>query len=119
MITLEQVIADLHWYALSAFVFGFVFAWGLCAPAEPVVAPEGERRRRLIDRMWRGYRAYDKGAGWWGRINWLLGLFKTNAGMAVAVGSVATAGTVGAISIRETVIEDSKKNPPQVDDMPW
>jgi hypothetical protein len=22
-------------------------------------------------------------------------------------------------SIRETVIEDSKKNPPQVDDMPW
>ena len=26
---------------------------------------------------------------------------------------------VGPKSIRETVIEDSKKNPPQVDDMPW
>jgi hypothetical protein len=101
---LDQVIADLGWYAVSAFVFGFVVAWGLCAPVEPIVAAEGERRRRLIDRLWRGYRLYDKGSGWWARINWLLGLLKTNAGMAVAVASVGTAGTVTALKIRETVI---------------
>ena len=101
---MEHVIADLGWYALSAFAFGFVVAWGLCAPAEPIAATEGERRRRLIDRLWRGYRAYDRGAGWWDRISWLLGLFKTNAGLAVAVATVGTAGTVTALKIRETVI---------------
>ncbi len=64
-----------------------------------------ERRRRLIDRLWRGYRIYDKGSGWWGRINWLLGLFKTNAGIAVGVATFGTAGTLGAIAIRDNVIE--------------
>jgi hypothetical protein len=105
---MQNLIADFAWYAVSAFVCGFVAAWGLCAPPEPIVAAEGERRRRLIDRLWRGYRAYDKGAGWWDRISWLLGLFKTNAGMAVAVASVGTVGTVGAIAIKERVIEPHK-----------
>ena len=104
---LEHVITDLAWYVASAFALGFVVAWGLCVPAEPIAAAEGEtkRRRVLIDRLWRGYRAYDKGAGWWDRISWLLGLFKTNAGMAVAVASVGTVGTLGAVAIRDNVIE--------------
>jgi hypothetical protein len=102
---LEKVIADPLWYAASAFALGFVVAWGLCAPVEPVVAAEGERRRRWIDRLWRGYRLYDKGSGWWGRINWLLGLFKTNAGIAAGVAAFGTVGTLGALAIRDHVIE--------------
>jgi hypothetical protein len=104
LISMEQLAENLGWYAVSAFVFGFVFAWGLCAPAEPVVA-EGARRRRLIDRLWRGYRTYDKGAGWWDRISWLLGLFKTNAGVAALVATTAAAGTYAAMEIRHNVIE--------------
>jgi hypothetical protein len=103
-ISMPQLAENLGWYALSAFVFGFVFAWGLCAPAEPIVV-EGERRRRWIDRLWRGYRAYDKGAGWWDRMSWLFGFFKTNAGVAMLVGTTAAAGTYAAIEIRHNVIE--------------
>ena len=39
--------------------------------------------------LWRGYRAYDKGAGWYDRIGWFLSLFKTNAGVAMLVASTA------------------------------
>lgn len=105
---MQNLIADFAWYAVSAFVCGFVAAWGLCAPVEPIVTAEGERRRRLIDRLWGGYRAYDRGAGWWDRISWLLGLFKTNAGMATAVAAVGAAGTVTALKIHETVIVPHK-----------
>ncbi len=104
---MQDLIADPLWYAASAFALGFVVAWGLCAPADPIAAAEGatKRRRVLIDRLWRGYRAYDKGAGWWDRISWLLGLFKTNAGIAVGVAAFGTVGTLGAIAIRDNVIE--------------
>lgn len=67
-------------------------------------AGEDDRKRR-VKALWRAYKLYDKGAGWYDRIMWVLSLFKTNAGMAVAVASLGTAGTVGAIAIRENVIE--------------
>lgn len=104
LISVQQLTENLGWYAFSAFVFGFVVAWGLCAPAEPIVA-EGERRRRFIDRLWRGYRAYDRGAGWWDRISWLFGLFKTNAGVAALVATTGVAGTYAAMEIRHNIIE--------------
>jgi len=112
---LEPLLADFVWYLGGAFLVGFVASWMICARPEPLVAvaaagaaAEEKRRRGLFGRLWRGYRTYDRAAGWWDRIAWLLGLFKTNAGAAVAVAAVGTAGTVGAIALKERVIEPYK-----------
>lgn len=63
---------------------------------------EDERRAPLL---WRAYKLYDKGASWYDRIGWFLSLFKTNAGMTVAVAAFGAAGTTSAILIKEKVIE--------------
>jgi len=63
---------------------------------------EDERKAPLL---WRAYKLYDKGASWYDRIGWFLGLFKTNAGMTVAVAAVGAAGTTGAVLIKEKVID--------------
>jgi hypothetical protein len=104
---MQDLIANLGWYAAGTFALGFVVSWILCASPEPIAAVQAEegRRRGPLGWLWRGYRVYDKGAGWWDRISWLLGLFKTNAGMAVAVASVGAVGTVGAVAIRDNIIE--------------
>ncbi len=109
---MEHLTVDFAWYAAGAFALGFLVAWLACgdaATAEEAVpmpyAPEEERRRRgALGWLWRGYRAYDRGAGWYDRIAWLLGLFKTNAGVAVLVASTGAAATYGAMEIRNKVI---------------
>jgi hypothetical protein len=105
---MEHVIADLGWYAAGAFAVGFVVSWIVCARPEPVAPAEGGRRRGPLGWLWRGYRAYDRGAGWWDRIAWFFGLFKTNAGVAVLVASTGAAGTYAAIEIKRNVIEPMK-----------
>jgi hypothetical protein len=105
---LEPVIADLWRYAAGAFAIGFVLSWILCARPEPVVRAEGDRRRGPLSWLWRGYRAYDRGAGWWDRLAWFFGLFKTNAGMAVLVASTGAAGTYAAIELKRNFIEPMK-----------
>jgi len=113
---MEHLTANLAWYAVGAFALGFVVAWLSCgaaeteAPSAPMPnAQEDERRRRgAFGWLWRGYRAYDRGAGWWDRISWFLGLFKSNAGVAMLVATTGAAATYGAIEIRERVIEPLK-----------
>jgi hypothetical protein len=113
---MEHLTANLAWYALGAFALGFVVAWLACGEAEaeapsasmPHAQKEERQRRGAVGWLWRGYRAYDKGAGWWDRISWLLGLFKSNAGVAVLVASTGAAATYGAMEIRERVIEPWK-----------
>lgn len=63
---------------------------------------EDERKAPLL---WRAYKLYDKGASWYDRIGWFLSLFKTNAGMTVAVAAVGAAGTTGAVLIKEKIID--------------
>jgi hypothetical protein len=104
-----DLTANLPWYLGGAFAVGFVLAWIVCAnpeaAAQAALVREDERRRGGALRwLWRGYRAYDKGAGWWDRISWFLGLFKTNAGVAMLVASTGAAATYGAIEIREKFI---------------
>jgi hypothetical protein len=106
---MPDLIENLPLYAAGAFAVGFVVAWIACAnpeaAASAALVPEEERRRRSpLSWLWRGYRAYDKGAGWWDRISWFLGLFKTNAGVAMLVASTGAAATYGAIEIREKFI---------------
>jgi hypothetical protein len=111
---MPDLIAGLTWYAAGAFALGFIVAWVACAAPEPLGyawggGEEGEDRRRgLLGWLWRGYRVYDKGAGWWDRIAWFLGLFKTNAGVAVLVATTGAAGTYTAMEIRKNVIEPMK-----------
>jgi hypothetical protein len=110
---LPDLISGLPWYIAGAFAVGFLFAWIACgnpeAAATAALVREEERRRGGVFRwLWRGYRAYDKGAGWWDRISWFLGLFKTNAGVAMLVASTGAAATYGAIEIRKRVIEPAK-----------
>jgi hypothetical protein len=105
----QDLIANLPLYAAGAFAVGFVLAWIVCANPEAaataaLVQEEERRRRGPLSWLWRGYRAYDKGAGWWDRISWFLGLFKTNAGVAMLVATTGAAATYGAIEIRERVI---------------
>jgi hypothetical protein len=106
---MPDLIENLPLYAAGAFAVGCVVAWIACAnpeaAASAALVPEEERRRRSpLSWLWRGYRAYDKGAGWWDRISWFLGLFKTNAGVAMLVASTGAAATYGAIEIREKFI---------------
>ena len=111
---MEHVIADLTWYAVGAFALGFIVAWVVCANPSRAVATaalveeEEEERRGLFHWARRGYRIYDKSTGWWDRINWLLGLFKTNAGVAALVATTAAGGTYAAMEIRENVILPAK-----------
>jgi hypothetical protein len=106
---MQQLTADFAWYALGAFALGFVVAWLACRDAEAEVhalpaQDEEQRRRGALGWLWRGYRAYDRGAGWWDRIGWFLGLFKSNAGVALLVASTGAAATYGAMEIRDKVI---------------
>lgn len=110
---MQDLVANLPLYAAGAFAVGFVVAWIACANPEAAataaLVQEDERRRRgPLSWLWRGYRVYDKGAGWWDRISWFLGLFKTNAGVAMLVASTGAAATYGAIEIHKRVIEPSR-----------
>ena len=104
---MPSLIAGLPWYAAGAFALGFVISWFACAnPEAPLhAAPlsnsqEDERRHGLLGWLRRGYRAYDKGSGWYDRIRWLLSLFQTKAGAAALVATTGAAATYGAIEIR-------------------
>jgi hypothetical protein len=108
---MPDLIADLVWYAAGAFALGFVVAWLACANVEPEpyaalaeAEQEARRRRSALRTLKRGYDLYDKGSGWWDRINWLISLFKTKAGVAMLVASTGTAATVGAIEIHNRFI---------------
>jgi hypothetical protein len=106
---MQHLTGDFAWYAIGAFALGFAMAWVACGDAEAEAhaspAQEEERRRRgAFGWLWRGYRAYDRGAGWWDRIGWFFGLFKSNAGVALLVASTGAAATYGAMEIREKVI---------------
>lgn len=110
---MPDLITGLAWYALATFAVGFIVAWIVCADPEAVALPldpyeEEQRRRGILGWLWRGYRAYDKGAGWYDRIGWFLGLFKTNAGVAALVASTGAAATIGAIEIKRNVIDPLK-----------
>ena len=110
---MQDLIANLPWYLAGAFAIGFVVAWIVCGnpetAAQTALVREDERRRSgALGWLWRGYRAYDRGAGWYDRIGWFLGLFKTNAGVAMLVASTGAAATYGAIEIRKNVIEPLK-----------
>lgn len=113
---MQHLSADFAWYAAGAFALGFVVAWLACGKAEtgpstspmPVAQEDERRRRSALSWLWRGYRAYDRGAGWWDRIGWFLGLFKSNAGVAVLVASTGAAATYGAIEIKRNVIDPLK-----------
>lgn len=100
------------WYAVGAFALGFILAWLVCADAgaHAGVGPTDEERRRRgpLAWLWRGYRVYDKGAGWWDRLMWFLGLFKTNAGAALLVGGMSAGAAYTAVQIHERVIEPLK-----------
>ena len=81
---MQHLTGDLAWYGIGAFALGFAMAWVACgdAEAESHASPahEEERRRRgLLGWLWRSYRAYDRGAGWWDRIGWFFGLFMEGA----------------------------------------
>lgn len=110
---MPSLIDGLVWYATGAFAIGFIASWLVCANPErdaDVLAyaasadEEEQRRRGPLGWLWRGYRAYDKGAGWWDRLSWFLGLFKSNAGVAMLVATTGAAGTYGAIQIHDKVI---------------
>jgi hypothetical protein len=110
---MQDLMANLPSYLAGAFAIGFVVAWIACgnpeAAAPTALAREDERRRGgMLGWLWRGYRAYDRGAGWWDRLSWFLGLFKTNAGVAMLVATTGAAATYGAVEIRRTVIEPLK-----------
>lgn len=109
---MPDLIAGLTWYAAGTFLLGFVMAWVVCADPAAVQqfggSEDDERRRGVLGWLWRGYRVYDKGAGWWDRIAWFLGLFKTNAGVAALVAATGAAGTYGAIELKRNVIEPMK-----------
>lgn len=112
---MDQLIADLVWYAAGAFALGFVVAWIACAaPPEPHTSQhfgareEESRRRGVFGWLRRGYRVYDRGAGWWDRLAWFFGLFKSNAGVAMLVASTGAAATYGAVEIHRTVIAPMK-----------
>jgi hypothetical protein len=107
---LPDLITGLTWYAAAAFALGFIASWVGCA--NPYADRSGlipyeqrEQRRRLFGLVKRGYRAYDSGTGWYDRITWFLGLFKTNAGVAALVATTGVAGTYGAIELKRHVIE--------------
>jgi hypothetical protein len=109
----QDLMTNLPWYIAGAFAVGFVVAWIACgnpeAAATAALVHEEERRRRnVFGWLWRGYRAYDKGAGWWDRLSWFLGLFKTNAGVAMLVATTGAAATYGAVEIHKRVIEPLK-----------
>lgn len=109
---MQDMIANLPWYLAGAFAVGFVVAWIACgnpeAAAHAALVREDERRRGVLSWLWRGYRAYDRGAGWWDRFAWFLGLFKTNAGVAMLVASTGAAATYGAVEIHRKVIAPLK-----------
>jgi hypothetical protein len=66
--------------------------------------PEENRKRwRRIKMAWRAWRLYDKGSGWWHHAGGL-GAVKANVAMAAAVAATATAGTYGAIALRDTYV---------------
>ena len=72
---------------------------------------ENRKRWRRLKMIWRGWRLYDKGSGWYHHAGGL-GAIKANVAMAAAVAATATAGTLGAVAIRETYIEPK---PPAVE----
>lgn len=73
---------------------------------EPKQVEDDDERKAPL--WWRTYKVYDRGASWYDRIGWFLSLFKTNAGMTVAVATVGAAGATGAVLIKERVIEPHK-----------
>ncbi len=73
-----------------------------------------EENRKLWRRLkmaWRAWRFYDKGSGWFHHAGGL-GAIKANVAIGATVVATATAGTLGAIAIRETYIEPK---PPAVE----
>lgn len=64
---------------------------------------ENRKRWRRIKMAWRAWRLYDKGSGWFHHAGGL-GAIKANVAMAAAVAATATAGTYGAIALREAYI---------------
>jgi len=106
---MQDLVANLPWYLAGAFAVGFVVAWIACGNPEraaltALVREDEHRRGGALRWLWRGYRAYDKGGGWWDRLSWFLGLFKTNAGVAMLVASTGAVATYGAIEIRQNYI---------------
>lgn len=108
---MPDLISGLVWYATGAFAIGFLASWAVCANPAAYASSfedEEERRRGILGWLWRGYRIYDRGAGWWDRLSWFFGLFKTNAGVAMLVASTGAAATYGAVEIHRNVIEPMK-----------
>jgi hypothetical protein len=124
---MPDLIANLVWYVAGAFGAGFVFAWIACGKANRVPAgvaiatgatgaalaladadEDVQERRSAAGWLWRGYRAYDRGAGWWDRLAWFFGLFKSNAGVAVLVAATGGAATYGAVQLHEKVVVPHK-----------
>ena len=110
---MPDLITGLTWYAAGAFAFGFLASWVLCAdphaePSGPVPYAQREQRRGVLGWLMRGYRAYDRGAGWYDRIGWFLGLFKTNAGVAALVAATGAAGTYGVIEMKRQAGEPTQ-----------
>ena len=120
---MDYLVLNIGWFLLGAFATGFAVAWIVCgeekSSSTTAVAAVGaataaavasgtredeKQRRGIFAWLWRGYRTYDRGAGWWDRIAWLLGLFKTNAGVAVLVAATGAAATYGAALIHDRYI---------------
>lgn len=120
---MDYLVLNIGWFLLGAFATGFAVAWIVCgeekSSSTAAVAAAGaataaavasgtredeKQRRGIFAWLWRGYRTYDRGAGWWDRIARLLGLFKTNAGVAVLVAATGAAATYGAALIHDRYI---------------
>jgi hypothetical protein len=65
---------------------------------------DDDDRRRTLKTFWRTWRLYDRLSGWYDRAGWLASL-KGSAGAAAVVAATATAGTFGAITIRDKYID--------------
>ncbi len=72
---------------------------------------ENRKGWRRLKMAWRAWRLYDKGSGWFHHAG-SLGAIKANLAIGAAVAATATAGTLGAIAIREKYIEPK---PPAVE----
>jgi hypothetical protein len=65
---------------------------------------KNRKRWRRLKMGWRAWRLYSKGSGWYHHAGGL-GAIKANVAIAATVAATATAGTLGAIAIRENDID--------------
>jgi hypothetical protein len=65
---------------------------------------KNRKRWRRLKMGWRAWRLYNKGSGWYHHAGGL-GAIKANVAIAAAVAATTTAGTLGAIAIREKYID--------------